>query len=110
MGFAGSGVTVDDLTIRSDSDKDGVLEATDTVETVETFTVTDGAAAETPACDAAGNLTYDGLHAYTYDAWNRLVTVRRAYPDGSAGHTEGSTIATLTYDGLGRRSAKVFAA
>jgi len=27
------------------------------------------------------NMTFDGQHAYTYDAWNRLVKVHRAYRD-----------------------------
>ena len=34
---------------------------------------------QTFAHDAAGNLTYDGTFAYTYDAWNRLTTVSNAY-------------------------------
>ncbi|MBN1943120.1 MAG: hypothetical protein JW849_07480, partial [Phycisphaerae bacterium] len=60
------------------------------------------------AHDAAGNLTYDGLYAYKYDAWNRLMTVTRAYPDPSdtTQHIEGSVVATMEYDGLGRRIVK----
>ena len=35
--------------------------------------------------DEAGNLTYDGKYEYTYDAWNRLVTVTRAWDGGASG-------------------------
>jgi len=54
---------------------------------------------------AAGNLTYDGLYRYTYDSWNRLVKVERAY--GVGGASTGSLVAALTYDALGRRIKKV---
>jgi len=68
-------------------------------------------------CDAAGNMTAgpkpgdeaesDGTeHAYTYDAWNRMVKVReRAYSGGSPGGW--SDVAQYRYDGLGRRIVKV---
>jgi RHS repeat-associated protein len=49
--------------------------------------------------DAAGNLTNDGEHLYTYDAWNRIVRVRDK--DILA------TIAKYRYDALGRRINKV---
>jgi len=52
------------------------------------------------AYDAAGNLTDDGIYTYKYDAWNRLVEVRRS--GGSQ-----NLIAACTYDGLGRRIKKV---
>jgi RHS repeat-associated protein len=41
--------------------------------------------------DAAGNMTYDGTHAYTYDAENRLAQV------------DGGSTATYTYDANGGR-------
>jgi RHS repeat-associated protein len=63
-------------------------------------------AEEALAHDAAGNLTYDGNYKFKYDAWNRLVEVRRAYRDDEDTLTEGSTIATMAYDGLGRRIKK----
>jgi len=44
--------------------------------------------------DAAGNLTSDGMHSYTYDAENRLIKV-------DAGNT-----ATYIYDAMGRRVEK----
>ena len=43
--------------------------------------------------DAAGNMTSDGNHTYTYDAENRIIAV-----DGGA--------ATYLYDALGRRTSK----
>ena len=43
--------------------------------------------------DAAGNMTWDGAHHYTYDAENRIISV-----DGGA--------ATYLYDALGRRTSK----
>ena len=44
----------------------------------------------------------------TYDAWNRLAKVQRAYPDSDAdGNCEvGSEVAIIAYDGLGRRISK----
>lgn len=66
--------------------------------------------------DAAGNLTGDGAFLYTYDPWNHLTQVHRAYHDGSGvdGDGDGSTadpergslVASFTYDGLGRRVSK----
>ncbi len=38
----------------------------------EDFEIVSGYAEDQLAHDDAGNLTYDGLHQYTYDAWNRL--------------------------------------
>ncbi len=68
------------------------------------------------AHDAAGNLTCDGVFLYTYDPWNHLTQVHRAYHDGSGtdgdgdGNTadpeRGSLVASFTYDGLGRRVSK----
>lgn len=48
--------------------------------------------------DAAGNLTSDGSHSYTYDAENRLVQV------------DGGSTATYVYDALGRRVEKTTSA
>jgi RHS repeat-associated protein len=44
--------------------------------------------------DAAGNMTYDGTHHYTYDAENRVIQV------------DGGTTATYFYDPSGRRVSK----
>ena len=44
--------------------------------------------------DAAGNLTYDGSHSYTYDAENRLTQV------------DGGATARYGYDALGKRVQK----
>lgn len=45
--------------------------------------------------DAAGNLTYDGSHSYTYDAENHLVKI------------DGGSTATYVYDALGHRVEKL---
>ena len=45
--------------------------------------------------DAAGNVTSDGVHSYTYDAENRVVSV------------DGGTTATYSYDHENRRVKKV---
>jgi RHS repeat-associated protein len=50
------------------------------------------------AYDPAGNLKQDSNFKYTYDAWNRLVAVHKAYDD--------SLVAVYTYDGQGRRITK----
>jgi RHS repeat-associated protein len=50
-----------------------------------------------PTHDLAGNMTFDGTFKYTYDAWNRLMTVRN-YSNNLKG--------TYSYDGLGRRVKK----
>jgi hypothetical protein len=50
--------------------------------------------------DNNGNLTDDGILAYVYDAWNRLVQVQRS----AAGDT--TTVATYVYDGKNRRVSK----
>ena len=57
-----------------------------------------------PEHDAAGNFTRDALHKYTYDAWNRLAKVERAWRDGNV--VTGSTVATMECNGLGRRIVK----
>jgi len=44
--------------------------------------------------DAAGNMTYDGAHSYTYDAENRLIKV------------DGGSTATYIYDAEGHRVQK----
>jgi YD repeat-containing protein len=44
--------------------------------------------------DAAGNMLSDGIHHYTYDAENRLISV-----------DNGAT--TYTYDAQGRRVTKI---
>ncbi len=51
--------------------------------------------------DAAGNLTSDGSHSYTYDAENRLIQV-----DGTPGTCSTAT-ACYVYDALGRRVEKI---
>ena len=63
------------------------------------------------AHDKAGNMTkvprFDdsAVIALSYDAWNRLVAVTRAWEGGGENKT-GSTIATMAYDGTGRRTSK----
>jgi RHS repeat-associated protein len=92
---------VDDVTLKVFSNCQG----TNVTQFVDRFTL-DGSnyVNETPTYDAAGNLTYDGKQQYTYDAWNRLTKVGRAYYDG--GLQAGSNFFTVAYDGLGRRISK----
>ena len=62
-----------------------------------------GAAGDELEYDAAGNLTYDGVYHYTYDAWNRQVTVTKAYRDDNHDLQLGSVVQRNEYDGMGRR-------
>ncbi|MFG0243500.1 MAG: polymorphic toxin-type HINT domain-containing protein [Phycisphaerales bacterium JB054] len=55
-----------------------------------------------PIYDGAGNLIFDGNYYFQYDAWNRLVQVNNATPDGMGGVTMGSLRKHFMYDGLGR--------
>ncbi|MBI3595606.1 MAG: RHS repeat protein [Nitrospirae bacterium] len=50
---------------------------------------------DTQTYDANGNLTFDGTTTYTWDARNRLVQM-----------SNGSLLASFTYDALGRRISK----
>jgi len=98
-------VYVDDVTVKADTDEDADFDD-ETAEVVEPFDIDDGTSRRSEQAldhDAAGNLEYDGEYKYTFDAWNRLVTGERAYANTP---TTGSTIATITYDGLGRRIKK----
>ncbi len=93
--------TIDDLTLKMDRDANGSYETT---ELVERFTLDgDGYAQETPEYDAAGNLTYDGVFQYSYDAWNRQTKVTKAYRDDAGNIQLGSVVQENEYDGVGRR-------
>jgi hypothetical protein len=97
---------VDNVTVKSRAENSW------TVEMVENFDVDpNGFAAVHVAHDAAGNMTFDGLHSFAYDAWNRLVEVRRAYanpndPNDPNNLLSDSVVGTIRYDGLGRRVVK----
>jgi hypothetical protein len=70
--------------------------------------------------DAAGNIIFDGVYSYQYDAWNRLIQINKASftqtngvprspPDGLGGTANdpppidiGVLVKHFTYDGLGR--------
>jgi len=104
IGFRnGQSEYIDNVTIRTDLDNDGVYETEEMIEQFNTDPVE-------MRYDAAGNLTFDGNYAYTYDAWGRQVEVKRAFITKDANNTktyhEGSTISTSSYDGLGRRIKK----
>ncbi|HUO09004.1 MAG TPA: RHS repeat-associated core domain-containing protein [Phycisphaerae bacterium] len=89
--------SVSNLTIKSYNE---TTSSFDTTELVETFPDT---ASETLTYDNNGNLNFDGVQAYTYDAWNRLKTVAHAYQDKEhAGHV----FDTMCYDAAGRRITK----
>ena len=59
--------------------------------------------------DSSGNQTYDGTHAYTYDPWNRLITVSHASRDSSGNLQIGQAAVTMSYDARGRRITKTVA-
>ena len=73
---------------------------------VEDFEIDSGSAQGKVIHDPAGNITYDGLHCYTYDPWNRLTGVKIAYTDTNGDLQPTATIATIVYDGLDRRISK----
>jgi len=68
----------------------------------------DGTSTAAPVHDPAGNLVFDGVHYFQYDAFNRLVQVNligTATLDANgkiAGGELGRLIARYMYDGLGR--------
>ena len=107
IGFLSGSYTmyVDDLTVETDHDLDGVW----TTEHVETFELNASDQIEEDLeYDAAGNLTFDGVFRYTYDAFNRLVKAEKAYRSGSGGSgggelRVGSVVCTYAYDGQHRR-------
>ncbi len=95
---------VDELTIKS---WDTATSAFDITEHYDNFTVDgSGYASETPTYDLAGNLTYDGIQQYTYDAWNRLISVAHAYRDSGGTLQHGQTFDAMRYDAKGRRLSK----
>jgi YD repeat-containing protein len=61
----------------------GSVETLDyTPDTRNKYTEIDSSAATdpvTPVYDAAGNLIFDGVHAFQYDAWGRVVQINRAH-------------------------------
>ncbi len=92
---------LDNLKIETDRDANGSYETT---ELIERFTLdADDMAQETPEYDAAGNLTYDGVFQYSYDAWNRQTRITKAYRDDAGNIELGSVVQENEYDGLGRR-------
>jgi RHS repeat-associated protein len=94
---------INDLTVKSDPGNTGSYTVT---EHCDAFGIdANGYATDTFTYDAAGNLTYDDCYKYSYDAWNRLRTVTRAYRSGGSIQT-GSVVSTSSYDGLGRRISK----
>ncbi|MBI1337048.1 MAG: hypothetical protein GC164_08810 [Phycisphaera sp.] len=103
----------DNLTLKTDRDENGSYETTEHADGFTTWHWT-GNAPDKRDTDAAGNLTYDGHLSFTYDAWNRLLTVSKAYKADSANGDDitlaalatGSVVNTIQYDGLGRRIVK----
>ena len=109
---------VDDLSVRIDGNANGSFaDAEDVLIHEDDFELTSGDSeniddADFDAHDAAGNLVWDGVYRYAYDAWNRLVTVERAYREpGQAGdNLEANVVINdMAYDGLGRRIKKAVA-
>ena len=104
LGFTGGYAYIDDMTVEGwDADANDWL-----VQAVETFNIdANGHAGHQPAHDEAGSMVYDGQYQYTFDAWNRLAKVERAWRDDANNAIQtGSTIAEIQYDGLHRRTIK----
>jgi RHS repeat-associated protein len=76
-----------------------VVQATDPSGNVRTNTygVNQAGTSTSFTYDANGNTTADGTKTYEWDAENRLVTVKQG----------GNTLASIGYDGQGRRAAKI---
>ncbi|HEY8666196.1 MAG TPA: hypothetical protein VIL86_06010 [Tepidisphaeraceae bacterium] len=92
--------TIDNLTVKS---YDAANSSFDITEHVDPFTVDgSGYANETPVYDLTGNLTFDGVYQYSYDAWNRLITTTKTYRDGNGDLQSGQTFDIMSYDGRGR--------
>jgi hypothetical protein len=51
--------------------------------------------------DAAGNLQFDGMYFYQYDAWNRLIQVNLGTRDSGGQVVIGSLVKNWVFDGLG---------
>ena len=82
LGFARTGceIFIDNLTV---SRWDGAAWA----ETMkDSFDLNSGYSEDRPEHDAAGNMTYDGIHKLTYDAWNKLCQVERAWRVSGRSH------------------------
>ena len=107
LGFVSNGyLHIDDLTIKSWNTSSSAFDIT---EHVDDFTINgSGYVEETIDYDRNGNLTYDGVQKYSYDAWNRLVSVAHAYRSAGTVHA-GQTSVTMKYDGKGRRIQKAIA-
>ena len=109
IGFVCAGGTsyVNQFTLKS---WDASTSSFDTTEHWDNFGVdSSGYASDTLTYDPAGNLTYDGQQVYTYDAWNRLMSIAHAYRDRSGNVQHGHVFDTMVYDGRNRRIQKTVA-
>lgn len=90
---------IDEVKVYLDTNEDLDFDDVGELQHHDTFDVdTDRYTTQSLAHDDAGNLIYDGTFSYVYDAWNRLVAVRKAV----SSTVDGATTATMAYDGLGR--------
>ncbi len=102
IGFADfDGGEVSDVTIKSYSTTTSSFSVTEAVENFALDSSFNGVS--TLAYDNNGNLLYEGLQRYTYDAWNRLKTLAHCYQDKD--HS-GQPFERLIYDAAGRRIVK----
>jgi YD repeat-containing protein len=86
---------------------DTATSAFDITEAIDGFEVDgSGYANDTLTNDNNGNQTYDGTQAYTYDAWNRLISVAHASRDSGGTLHVGQVSSSTSYDALGRRLVK----
>ena len=136
---AGGYIFIDQLQVENLTDHDDNPSTADEYVTdyVDNFTINgDEQRPQGIEYDLAGNMIYDGTYKYTYDAWNRMTKIQRAYKidrhagtaslnmpgdldannpntyNGLTGEVDlgtlqtGSTVGKFAYDGLSRRIQK----
>jgi hypothetical protein len=103
--YPSADIEISQITVNS---YDTATSAFDITEHFDNFSVNSstGVATNTLASDSNGNQTYDGTNIYTYDAWNRLMSVSHGYRDASNNLQHGHVFETITYDARGRRVTK----
>jgi hypothetical protein len=103
--YGSADIAISQVTVNS---YDTGTSAFDIIEHFDNFSVNSstGVATNTLASDNNGNQTFDGSNVYTYDAWNRMVSVSHGYRDASNNLQHGHVFETITYDAKGRRVTK----
>jgi RHS repeat-associated protein len=103
--YGSADIAISQVTVNS---YDSSTSAFDITEHFDNFSVNSstGVATNTLASDSNGNQTFDVSNVYTYDAWNRMVSVAHGYRDASNNLQHGHVFETITYDAKGRRVTK----